>query len=83
MMNETKEFPMPELLEIGPDRMLDRAKADGLIVPLAGYKVYVYGASPSGITPKSWIMLKDFWIKYFTAAGAELVSYAAEADVRR
>jgi hypothetical protein len=83
MMNETKEFLMPELLEFGPDRMLERAKANGLIVPLNGYEIYVYGASPSGLTPLAWRALKTFWAKYFTAAGADLVSYSPEAEVQR
>jgi hypothetical protein len=29
-MNETREFPMPELLNIGPGRMVERAEANGL-----------------------------------------------------
>ncbi len=83
MMNETKEFPMPELLEIGPDRMLDRAKANGLIVPLDGYKVYVYGASLNGLSPQVWSRVKRFWIMYLSAAGAELVAYSAECAFQR
>src|ERR1700730_9316429 len=76
MMNETKEFPMPALLGLGSKQMLEQAKAAGLIVPLDGYKVYTYGAATSGLTPASWIAIKEFWIEYFAAAGADLVSYA-------
>jgi hypothetical protein len=83
MMNEAKDFPMPTLIEIGPERMLERAKANGLIVPLDGYKVYVYGASPSGLTPQAWAVIKKFWVMFFSAAGAELVSYSAESDPER
>jgi hypothetical protein len=83
MMNETKNFPMATLIEIGPERMLERAKANGLLVPLNGYKVYVYGATPSGLSPQAWETLKNFWTMYFAAAGAELDSYSAESDPRR
>jgi hypothetical protein len=83
MMNETKNFPMPALIEMGPERMLDRAKVNGLIVPLNGYKIYVHGASPSGLTPQAWFRVKDFWTRYFLAAGAELVSYSAECAMQR
>jgi hypothetical protein len=83
MMNETKDFPMPALLEIGPERMLERAKANGLFVPLNGYKIYIYGASPSGLTPQAWATVKNFWSMYLSAAGAELVLYSAESDPRR
>ena len=81
MMNETKEFPMPQLLEIGPERMLERAKASGLLVPLTRYKIYVYGASPAGLTPHSWMTIKRFWGMYFEAAGAELTAYSPECEI--
>ena len=32
MVNETPELPMPELRELGPERMLERARANGLLV---------------------------------------------------
>jgi hypothetical protein len=74
---------MPSLLPTGPEQMLERAKANGLIVPLAGYKIYVYGATPNGLSPQAWLAVKAFWTMYFAAAGAELVSYSAECDVQR
>jgi hypothetical protein len=83
MVNETREFPMPALIETGPEKMLERVKANGLLIPLNGYKVYVYGASPSGLTPQAWATIKSFWVLYFQAAGAELITYAAECDVQR
>ena len=49
--------------------MLERAKANGLIVQLNGYKVHIYGASPAGITPQVWATVKNFWTLYFSAAG--------------
>jgi hypothetical protein len=83
MMNETKDFPMPTLIALGPEQMLERAKANGLVVPLNGYKIHIYGASPSGLTPQVWITIKKFWTMYFAAAGAELVSYSAECALQR
>lgn len=83
MMNETREFSMPQLLEIGPERMLERAKASGLVAPLERYEIYVYGASPAGLTPHSWMIIKRFWEMYFAAAGAELVTYSTECDAER
>jgi len=81
MMNETRAFPMPELLELGPEQMLERARADGLIVPLSGYRVYVRGASNEGLNPKSWNIVKTFWIGYFQRTGAELESYSVDCSV--
>jgi hypothetical protein len=83
MMNETPDFPMPALIGTGPERMLERARASGLIVPLKGYAIYVQGASPSGLSPQAWITVKRFWELYFAAAGVELVSYSTECDVER
>jgi hypothetical protein len=83
MMNETKEFPMAHLLELGPDRMLDRAKGNNLVVPLAGYTIHIVGASPIGLTPQLWMTVKRFWEGYFAAAGAEIAVYSAECDTPR
>jgi hypothetical protein len=83
MVQETGEFQMPALLAMGSEEMLDRAKKSGLLVPLNGYKIHVYGASPTGLTPQIWTAIKSFWTAYFAAAGAELVSYSAECDVQR
>lgn len=83
MMNETAQFPMPVLLSLGPEQMIERAKANRLIVPLKEYKVYVYGASPKGLTPQGWEAIKKFWELYFASAGAELVSYSAECNASR
>ena len=83
MMNETKDFPMPALIELGPEKMLDRAKANGLIVSLNGYKVYVLGTSSGGLTPQQWFRVREFWTRYFLAAGAELVAYSTECNPQR
>jgi hypothetical protein len=83
MINETKEFQIPAILPNGPEKMLEQARANGLLVPLKGYRIYIYGASPTGLTPQGWLTLKNFWAMYFAAAGAELVSYSAECDVQR
>jgi len=65
MMNETKDFPMPTLIESGAARMLQLAKTNGLIVPMHGYKIHVYGASTLHLTPQQWRSLQGFWIAYF------------------
>ena len=53
------------------------------MVPLNGYKIYVHGASPSGLTPEAWYAIKKFWTMYFSAAGAELVTYSPECELDR
>ncbi len=83
MMNESASFNMPALLPSGPERMIERAKANGLLVPLAKYRVYVVGASPAGLSPQIWNAIKTFWTLYFREAGAELVSYSAECGAER
>ena len=83
MMNESANFNMPALLPAGPEKMIERAKANGLMVPLAGYGVYVIGASPAGLSPQVWNALRTFWTLYFREAGAELVTYSAECSVER
>ena len=83
MMNETKNFPMPDLVAIGPEQMFERAKANGLLLSLEGYRVYVYGVSTTGLTPQTWAAAKKFWTIYFDAVGAELIIYSAACDGAR
>jgi hypothetical protein len=83
MMNESANFDMPALLPAGPEKMVERTKANGLMVPLTGYRVYVVGASPAGLSPQAWNAMRTFWTLYFRNAGAELVSYSAECSVER
>lgn len=80
MMNETKEFPMPELVGFGPQQMLERAKSEGLLVQMKGYEVHVCGASMAGMSAKEWTVVKEFWANYFSEARAELTSYSADVD---
>lgn len=82
-MHETAQFPMPILISMGPKRMLEHAKSKGLVVPLEGYRIYVYGASTKRLTPQAWTTVQQFWAMYFSAAGAELVSYSPECSVPR
>jgi hypothetical protein len=83
MMNESASLNMPALLPAGPEKTIERVKANGLMVPLSGYRVYVVGASPAGLSPQAWNALRTFWALYFREAGTELVSYSAECGVER
>jgi hypothetical protein len=58
--NETQTFDMPALIGIGPERLLERVKGNGLLVPLNGYEIHVQGASPSGLSPQAWLTVKTF-----------------------
>jgi len=66
---------------IGPERMLERAKSDGLLVLLQGYTIHVQGASPNGLSLQAWVTVKKFWDMYFVATGAQLVEYSSECGV--
>ncbi len=83
MVNETQEMPMPTLIEMGSEHMLERAKAGGLLIPLSGYKIYVQGASTNGLKPQAWETIKKFWVLYFKAAGADLMTYSPDAGIER
>ncbi len=83
MVNETRELPMPALVALGPEKMLERAKANGLLVPLHGYRIQVLGASPAGLNQNTWNTVKAFWALYFREAEAELVTYSPECRIER
>ncbi len=83
MVNETHAFPMPALLGLGPEQMVERAKANGVVVPLDGYTIHIQGASTAGLSPQAWNTIKRFWELYFQRAGAALVSYSVVSAIER
>jgi hypothetical protein len=83
MINETTDFPMPELISIGPERMLERLKARGLVVPLSGYIIHALGVSPDHLMPEDWNTIRRFWEDYFAASGARLDMYSIASDPHR
>ena len=80
---QESSFNMPALLPTGVDNMMSLARTNRLIVPLAGVRVYVFGASTANLNQESWSTIKNFWAAYFKAAGAELVAYSPEATAYR
>ena len=83
MLNETQDFNMPALMSGGVEKMIEFAKSNGLIADLKGYRIYVYGASTSGMTPRIWETVRAFWKAYFQEAGATLVVYSTESSSQR
>jgi hypothetical protein len=73
---------MPAFLEMGPETMSEYPRADGLVVPLSGYVIYLQGASPSGLSPSDWLTVKKFWEMYFAEPGARL-GYSADCNANR
>lgn len=51
LMNETPALPMPVMIATGSENILEKAKKNGLIVPLHVYKIRVVGASTHGLSP--------------------------------
>jgi len=62
---------------------VDHAKANGLLVPLNGYNIYIYGASVHELSPQAWVTIKGFWTMYFSTAEADVVVYSADYDLHR
>jgi len=83
MISETQTFSIPGLIEGGPEQMLARVRAKGLLVPLKGYKIHVGGVSTSGLSPEAWLTIRAFWKMYFVECGSELVSYSVESSAQR
>lgn len=79
MVNDTQEFPMPKLLQLGPRKMLQRARIEHLMLHLEHFSIRVQGASTAGLTPLNWLEIRKFWQMYFAAAGAQLVFYSPES----
>lgn len=82
-VNETSGFNMPALIPTGVANMMQLARTNRLIVPLAGVRVYVFGASTANLNPEAWNTIKNFWVAYFRDAGADVAAYSSEASVFR
>jgi hypothetical protein len=80
-VNETPAFNMPALLPTGVENMLSLARANRLVVPLPGVRVYMWAAAAPNA--EAYAATKAFWSAYLKAAGAELVVYSTEASVFR
>ena len=72
-----RDFDFEDSLHIDPT-MLTKAKEKGIIPSLKGVKVWVLGVHPSGKTEFYWKSLKEFWLRYFEEAEAEVVSYSMD-----
>lgn len=78
MVNAARGLSIAEMIAAGPHKVLESAKAKGLVAPLDGYRIFVYGASTSGMSPAAYQAIRTFWTLYFKAAGADLVRYSPE-----
>ena len=59
------------------EQIIRNEKAAGLLPSLPGVKVWVAGAArdmKQGLPPEKIASIQEFWIRYFTAAGAALTS---------
>ena len=54
-----------------------------LIADLHGVEVYALGVDASGKSVNYWQTLRDFWIGYFTLAGATVKNYSILRQIPR
>jgi hypothetical protein len=59
-------------LEKGPAPPVRLLEERGLVIRLAGVKVWMLGVHTDGIDAGQWRGLKVFWCQYFQKAGAEI-----------
>ncbi len=60
-----------------PTELLQRVEVQHGIAELANVMVYVVGANGGGRNLSDWRTVKDFWLAYFTRAGAKCEDYSA------
>lgn len=58
--------------------ILTKVKDSGLIPSLKGVKVWILGVHSSGKTEVYWNTLKEFWLRYFNQAGAQIINYSID-----
>jgi len=75
-MRETSRLAgLSTLTMRGVDSLVSRLRSDGRVPDLASVRVCVLGASHPN--PERFRIIREFWTRYFAAAGAELRDYGA------
>ena len=65
---------------IRADEVLTLVERQKLLADLLGVSVFVQGVDAAGKRVVQWEGLKQFWIAYFSKAGADLLSYSILCD---
>jgi hypothetical protein len=68
------------LVDVGA--ALGRTENKGLVARLGDVKVYVLGADNAGRPIAYWERVRDYWLEYFTKAGARVESYSVLRELR-
>ena len=76
MRHETRSLNLARLPAIRVQPTLERVARESLIGDLKGIDVYVLGVDSAGKSVGYWNSLRDFWLAYFTKAGAKVCAYS-------
>jgi hypothetical protein len=64
-----------------PESKAVKLKQSGKIPVLNGYSVYLLGVDPNGKSAEYLASLKDFWLRFFAEAGAQVRVFAIDRNV--
>lgn len=82
VQNATYKFHKDDLDSASIDRMIEDLKASGRVPLLDGVNVRMYGTGvgtmTAGASGQRLLGIKDFWSRFFSAAGADLTDYAKQ-----
>jgi hypothetical protein len=77
MKQATRALNLERQSVVRTDTALQKVANDKLFTDLHGVDVYAEGVDAAGETVGYWQSLRDFWMAYFTRAGASVKGYSA------
>jgi hypothetical protein len=81
MKQATRALNLERQSVVRTDTALQKVASNKLFADLYGVDVYAEGVDAAGETVGYWQSLRDFWMAYFTRAGASVKGYSALRDV--
>lgn len=82
MWQETREFNFGRMREVCAPEAMEKVRSQKLLANLRDAEVEVLGTDTPGRNKAEWACVRDFWIKYFGQASANLREYSVMRDAR-
>jgi hypothetical protein len=82
MRQDTADQNLESPARFEPKEALGKTKKKGLVAHLDNVEVCVLGVDNADKSIEYWMQLREYWIEFFTTAGARVLSYSPTRELR-
>jgi len=82
MWQETREFSFGRMTGVCAPEAMEKVRAQKLLANLRDADVEILGTDSPGRNKAEWACVRDFWMKYFAEAGANLRAYSVIREIK-